>query len=186
MNNYNEILEESVKALKEENPDWSHKNDWFYEGNVSRVLVEYLESQSYKCNKDNSNNIHAHGADIIVSKNGIKEVIEVKGYPSDKHAKGNKKGEPKLSTSPQSQVKHWLADCLRSTFSNYKKHKEKGCELQLAICFPDDDKGDYRKLIDEIKPFFSDGNLGIKVYFVNKEGKVNIDNLNTNLQLEQK
>lgn len=181
MNKSKEILEKSESVLREANSNWDPKNDWFYEGNVSRVLVEYLKSQSYECEKDNSDNIHAHGADIIVSKNGIKEVIEVKGYPSDKYVKGDKQGQPKLSTPQSLQASHWFAGCLHSTLSNYEKHKDEKYTLQLAMCFPDDVNGDYRKEIDKIKPFFSDGNLGIKIYFVGKDGKVSIDNLNINL-----
>lgn len=180
MDKLNEIFEKSKNVLREENSDWDPKNDWFYEGNVSRVLVEYLKSQSCKCNKDNSDAIHAPGADVIVFKDGKKEIIEVKGYPSDKYMTGNKKGQ-KNRTKPSSQAKHWFADCMKSTIFNYKRYKDKEHTLQLAMCFPDDEDGVYRKQIDEIKPFFSDANIGIKVYFVDKEGKVSIDNLNTNL-----
>ena len=86
MNKSKEILEKSESVLREANSNWDSKNDWFHEGNVSRALVEYLKSQSYECKKDNSDNIHIHGADIIVCKGNKKEVIEVKGYPSDKYA----------------------------------------------------------------------------------------------------
>lgn len=180
MNKSKEILEKSESVLREANSNWDSKNDWFHEGNVSRALVEYLKSQSYECKKDNSDNIHIHGADIIVCKGNKKEVIEVKGYPSDKYARGGKMGLKK-PTKPSLQATHWFADCLKSTILNYTKYKDGKYTLQLAMCFPDDDKGIYRKKIDEIKPFFSEGNLDIKVYFVDKEGKIRIDNLNSNL-----
>lgn len=161
------------------NSNWDYKNDWFYEGNISRVLVEYLKSQSYECEKDNSDNIHAHGADIIVSKDGMKEIIEVKGYPSDKYVSGDKQGQKK-PTKPSLQATHWFADCMKSTIFNYIKYKKDEYNIQLAMCFPDDNEKKYRELINKIRPFFSDYNIGIKVYFVDKEGKVSIDNLNTN------
>lgn len=172
--------EKSENVSRKVNSDWNHKNDWFYEGNVSRVLVKYLKSQAYECQKDNSDNIHAHGVDIIVCKGDKKEVIEVKGYPSDKYVRGNKMGLEK-PTKPSFQAKHWFADCIKSTILNYIKYKDGKYTLQLAMCFPDDVKGAYRKKIDEIKPFFSDGNLGIKIYFVGKDGKISVDNLNSNL-----
>lgn len=180
MNKLDEIFQKTDEAIMKANSDWDSKNDWFYEGNISRTLVEYLKSHSYECIQDNSYNIHNHGEDIIVSKDGIKEIIEVKGYPSDKYVKGEKEGLFK-PTKPTLQASHWFASCLHSTLSNYEKHKDKGYFFQLAMCFPDDAKGDYRKLVDKIKPFFSDGNLGVKVYFVDKKGQISIDNLNTNL-----
>lgn len=180
MNKSKEILEKSESVLRGGNSNWDPKNDWFYEGNVSRVLVEYLKSQAYECEQDNSDDIHTRGEDIIVSKNGIKEIIEVIGYPSDKYVSGDRKGQIK-PTQPSLQASHWFAGCLHSTLSNYEKHKDRGYKFQLAMCFPDDTKGNYRKHIDKIKSFFSDGNLGIKIYFVGKDGKVSIDNLNSNL-----
>lgn len=166
--------------MEKANPDWDHKNDWFYQGNIGLALVKYLKSQEYECERDNSDNIHAHGEDIIVSKNGIKEIIEVKGFPSDKYVSGDKKGQIK-PTNPSLQASHFFAGCLHSTLSNYEKHKDRGYQFQLAMCFPDDANGNYRKQIAKIKPFFSDGNLGIKVYFVDKEDNVSVDNLNSNL-----
>lgn len=58
MNKSKEILEKSESVLREANSNWDPKNDWFYEGNVSRVLVEYLKSQAYECEQDNSEDIH--------------------------------------------------------------------------------------------------------------------------------
>ncbi len=46
--------------------EFDHKNDWYYEGNVSKKLVEYLKNENYTILKDNSENIKSKGIDIIV------------------------------------------------------------------------------------------------------------------------
>lgn len=57
----------------------NHIDEWFYEGRISKCLVDYLINNGYEIIKDNSDNINAKGEDIIASRNGFQEIIEVKG-----------------------------------------------------------------------------------------------------------
>ena len=51
----------------------NHINEWFYEGLISKSLVDYFIKNGYEIIKDNSDNIYAKGEDINVSRNGFKE-----------------------------------------------------------------------------------------------------------------
>lgn len=156
--------------MKEHN----HREDWFYEGQVSSKLVEYFKENGYSILKDNSHNIQARGEDIIISKHEQKEIIEVKGYPSSTYTKGTKKGKLK-STNLKLQAKHWFSEALLASIFNYQRQKTK-CNIKLALAFPLEDK--YKELLGKVEDFFSDHNIDFRVYFVDKNGQVTIDNLN--------
>ena len=155
--------------------EFDHKIDWFYEGNVSKKLVEYLKNNDYKIAKDNSDNIKAKGIDIIGIKNGITELIEVKGFPSNYYVNGKNKGKIK-QTKPKQQAKHWFSEVLLSCIYNYGNYKEIYENIQLAIAFPKKDR--YFELINGVSEFFTDNKISIKVYFIDKDGKITTENLN--------
>ncbi|MEG1006690.1 MAG: hypothetical protein RSO15_10485 [Bacteroides sp.] len=171
-----EFLDNTIKDIALLNDEYAANSDWFHESNVSKCLVDYFKSQSYIIEKDNSANIHAHGEDIIVSKNDIIEIIEVKGYPSDRYAIGEKKGQLK-KTKPKSQAKHWFAKCLQSTILNYAKHQKDGKVIYVAMAFPD--KQVYIDMIDKMKIFFSDCRIGIKVYLIQENTRIIIHDLSS-------
>jgi len=154
--------------------DYNHQSDWFYEGNVSKKLVIYLEKNGYEILKDNSDNIRAKGEDIIARREGHNEIIEVKGYPTVFYTNGVNKGLPK-KTNPKLQAKHWFSEALLSIIFNYQKHRIDG-DFSLVLAFPLMDR--YKELIKKVGDFFTDNNLDIKVYFVNENGSITIDNLN--------
>jgi len=101
--------------------EFDHQSDWFFEGQISRKLVAYLITNGYEILKDNSVNVKARGEDIIAIRNGIKEVIEVKGYPSEFYTSGQKKGQKK-PTRPRLQSKHWFSESILTSLNNYRKH----------------------------------------------------------------
>jgi len=155
--------------------EFNHKNDWYYEGNVSKKLVEYLKNENYLILKDNSENIKARGIDIIAVRNKITELIEVKGFPSEYYVNGKQKGKRK-KTKPKQQAKHWFSEALLSCIYNYGKNKLKYENIQLAIALPENKR--YFELINEISDFFRDYDINIKIYFVDNKGKVKIVKLN--------
>lgn len=154
-------------------------DDWFHESNVSRVLVNYLREQGYKITKDNTKNIAAKGIDIIAEKDGKRELIEVKGYPSIyyKDAEKQKKGEKK-KTKPELQCAHWFDDCLSTTIKNYRSKDE-----IIAMAFPACAR--YEKQMYMRQAYFIDNNLDIKIYFVKEDGSVVIDNMNRKLGINR-
>ena len=157
--------------------DYNHKNDWFYEGNVSGALVLYLKDQGYKIIKDNSPDISARGVDIIaISPKGVSEIIEVKGYPTAYYTKTVNMGMLK-KTSPKLQAKHWFSEGILSCMFNYSKYKENGA-IRLALAFPLDDSGRYKELISKVEDYYTAYNIDFRIYFITKEGDISIDNLN--------
>lgn len=156
--------------------EYNHQEDWFYEGQISKKLVDYFLKNDYKILKNNSDKISARGEDIIVSIQGLQEIIEVKGYPTTVHTKGKDKGKPK-PTNPKLQAKHWFSEALLSSIFNYQRHKDNQ-NFKLALAFPLTDR--YKELIGKVEDFFTDNDLNFKVYFVDDKGNVTIDNLNRN------
>jgi hypothetical protein len=152
--------------------DYDHTKDWFYEGNVSKHIVDFLEKSKYNVIKHNSNKISDRGIDIIAELNGNTELIEVKGYPTEYYTKGDKKGQKK-PTNPKLQAKHWFSEAILSSVFNYAdiKYKNKVIALGLPF-FPR-----YKELIEKVHPFFYENKLTVKVYFVNQNGNVTITNL---------
>jgi Holliday junction resolvase-like predicted endonuclease len=154
----------------------NHIDEWFYEGRISKCLVDYLVKNGYEIIKDNSDNINAKGEDIIASRNGFQEIIEVKGYPTTYYAKGPNKGQPK-PTKPKLQAKHWFSEALLSSIFNYQKQKGNK-KSKLALALPLTDR--YMELISKVEDFFTDNKIDFKVYFIDESGSVIIDNLNRN------
>jgi hypothetical protein len=147
---------------------YDHKTDWYYEGNISRIIVNYLTEQGFTILKDNSDNIKARGIDIITKDSISYMIMEVKGYPTEFHTKGNKKGEPKV-TKPELQAKHWFNEVIMTTLLNYNKFRHEP-NLKLAIGLPKFEI--YSNLVKKIQYFFSDNKLEFKVYFVDVNSKV--------------
>jgi Holliday junction resolvase-like predicted endonuclease len=149
--------------------NYTHVNDWDYEGNISRRIVRYLKSKGYQVLKDNSDNCRARGEDIIaVSPEGIKEVIEVKGYPTEFHTKGEKLGQRK-PTNPKLQAGHWFQEALGSSINNHSKHVGRG-KFVLGLGLPFVER--YEQLIRKAQPFFIDNHIELKIYLVPPMGKV--------------
>ncbi len=156
--------------------NYDHKSDWYFEGQISHAIVRSLKNLGYQILKDNSDNTKARGEDIIaVSPNGITEIIEVKGYPSEYHTKGKQIGHPK-PTKPKQQAKHWFSEVILSSIYNYAKHNDKG-DFILVLGLPKMER--YKELQSKVEDFFTDHNIDIKIYFVDKNGHVTIENLNS-------
>ena len=153
---------------------FTHKEDWFYEGNVSAQIINYFKGNFYEIVKDNSLNTKAHGVDIIVKNANSLIVMEVKGYPSKYHTKGINVGKLKV-TKPQHQAKHWFGEVIMKTIYNYSKYKDEK-NLKLAIGIPQNDV--YSDLIEIVKDYFIKNNLDLFIYFVSEKGEITIQNLN--------
>jgi hypothetical protein len=152
---------------------YDHKTDWYYEGNISRVLVNHFIEMGFTVLNDNSDNIKERGVDIIVKDSKSYFIIEVKGYPTCFHTKGINKGKPKV-TKPEHQAKHWFNEVIMTTLLNFNKFRDEP-NLKLAIGLPKFEI--YEKLVNNIKDYFSDNKLEFKVYFVDENSKVEEKNL---------
>ena len=77
-------------------------------------------------------------------KHGRKLIIEVKGYPSERYVRGEKKGKKK-PTPPNLQAKHWFAEALLAIVR--EKHREPNSIVAIGL----PRKPIYEKLIKEVK-----------------------------------
>lgn len=102
----------------------------------------------------------AHGADIVADQDGRELLIEVKGYPSEFYARGDRAGQRK---KPQS-AEPWLAKALFTTLRTRARHPH----AQVAIGLPDMPR--YRDLLSEVGDALS--TLTIRVYLVRTDGTV--------------
>lgn len=143
--------------------NYDHRIDWYYEGNVSRAIVDFLKRQDYKIIKDNSEKISKRGEDIIASKDGVKLIVEVKGYPAEFLTNGKNKGQKK-STNPKQQAKHWLSEAIFTLMKSYSKYK--GDEMEIALGLPKHPR--YDELVTMVKPFFADSQIPLKVFLVDE------------------
>lgn len=155
---------------------YDHKADWYYEGNISRTLINHFIKMGFTVLKDNSDNIKERGVDIITKDSTSYIIIEVKGYPTRFHTKGNDKGKPKV-TKPEHQAKHWFNEVIMTTLLNYNKFRDKP-NLKLAIGLPKFET--YEKLVENIEGYFSDNDIDFQVFFVDENAKVQQQNLNKN------
>lgn len=77
--------------------EWAYEDEWFEETNVSRKVKDFLVKKGYQIIKFNEDK-RKRGADIIAINriNNQKLIVEVKGFPSDKYVRGEKKGNLNL------------------------------------------------------------------------------------------
>lgn len=157
---------------------YDHKLDWFYEGNISRIIVNHFTKMGFAVLKDNSSNIKERGVDIIIKDSTSYIIIEVKGYPTRFHTKGINKGAPKI-TKPELQAKHWFNEVIMTALLNYNNFKDEP-NLKLAIGLPKFET--YEKLAKNIEGYFTDNQIDFQVFFVSENSKVEEQNLNKNMK----
>lgn len=134
-------------------PEWSYENEWFEETNVSKAIVKFLKSNGYEIKKFNEDK-RQKGHDIEATKAGVKLVLEVKGYPSDKYVRGPNKGKKK-PTNPKLQAKHWLSEALLSLL--IAKGEDPSC--RIAIGLPKCER--YDELVGKLDYFLSKLQVGV-------------------------
>ena len=152
------------------NTNYDHTTDWFYEGNISHLFVNYLKQNNYEILKDNSENIKAKGIDIIAKNKKFIELIEVKGYPTEFYVNEKNKGNKK-KTNPKLQAKHWISEALLSCIFNYGNEKSKYDKpIKLSIVLPNMPR--YQELSSKLKNFILDFKIDLNIYFVSENGSI--------------
>jgi len=141
--------------------EWNYEDEWFEETNVSRKIRDFLVQNGYEITKFCEDK-REKGHDIEAEKDGLKIIIEVKGYPSDKYVRGPDKGKMKR-THPNLQAKHWFGEALLSLL----KAKSKNPECKIIIGLPMFKV--YEGLLEDIN--FVMGKMEIGYILVDEEGK---------------
>lgn len=127
--------EDHIVEGYEYDPNWDYSQEWFYEGNVTKKIADYMEKvEDFTIHTDLSLGIYRRGPDIKANKGSSIWRIEVKGYPSNKYVRdslGGKKGELKKRTRPNSQARHWFSEALFQVL--YAKSKNPQLEIGLGF-----------------------------------------------------
>ena len=145
--------------------------EWFSEEFISDSLVKYLKDNGYKIHRDLYNKMPDKVDTIITaSKFFSKEIIEVKGFPTEFY----KKEAPK-NTGQIQHAKNWFSEALLNSFVNFGKYYSNDTAV-VAMALPNVDK--YKAIIGKVQDYFSLNNLCFKIYLINEDGSVEISNLN--------
>lgn len=147
--------------------EWNYEDEWFEETNVSRKIRDFLVQHGYEITKFCEDK-REKGHDIEAEKDGLKVIMEVKGYPSDKYVIGPYKGEKK-PTNPKLQAKHWFGEALLSLL----KAKSKNPNCKIVIGLPKFKV--YEGLLEDIS--FVMEKLEIGHILVDEEGKSKVKGL---------
>jgi hypothetical protein len=127
------------------------------EDEIVNFLMDYLKRSQW--NIDSHCLGHAHGCDIVASRNNTELVVEVKGARASENSPIRKRQH-----FDSGQIKtHFGKAIVKILEEKYHRPKSK-----FAIAHPED--GDIRKIIGHLVPFLK--NLGIKHYWVSSDGTV--------------
>jgi hypothetical protein len=151
-----------------ENDKWDKEKDWFWEGNIQQKISDYLILAGFTEVKTVNTALKDKGPDISGEKDGIKWVIEVKGYPSDKYVQDTDrytKGEVKR-TNPPTQARHWFSEALTSILLTKSEDPTK----MICLGFPQNDV--YASYLNRIS--YIRGKLDIYVFLVDENEKVKL------------
>ena len=74
-----------------------HEEEWFWEGNVQAMVVGHLAGSGWRIRRVANTASSEHGVDIEADRQGERLVIEVKGYPGRTYARGERRGEAKIT-----------------------------------------------------------------------------------------
>lgn len=156
-------------------------NEWYSEEFISNSIVAYLKDNGYKIHKDLYNKMPDKIDTIITaSKFFSKEIIEVKGYPTEFYRHNNKE-IPKNNATTQ-HAKKWFSEALLNSFMNFGKYYSND-SAEVAMALPNVDR--YKTIIEKVQDYFSENNLYFKIYLVNEDGEVEISNLNKKAMKEK-
>ncbi|TAK12024.1 MAG: hypothetical protein EPO32_10175 [Anaerolineae bacterium] len=141
---------------------WRKEDDWFWEGNVQRILEEFFRASGFEVIATDAIK-KQQGPDMLVSDGSRKILIEIKGWPAAKIADGPRQGQEKKAASAL-QASHWFAGCLSTIIRRRKKFPDH----ELAIAFPMFNR--YVSLLEESK--WAIELLGIQVYLIKETKEV--------------
>ncbi len=139
---------------------------WHWEGHVQEVLQRYLAAHAWTITATADTESKEPGIDLVATKDGRWLAVEVKGYPTTVYDHGKKRGQPK-PTQPTSQARQWFSHALLSIM----RLRHKRPDAEIALCFPD--FRTYRSLAAQTRRCFD--LLGFGIYFVGKDGSVQLD-----------
>jgi hypothetical protein len=145
---------------------WTPESDWFWEGNVQKKIVGFMNrNEGFEIISTANTQTKERGPDILAEKGGVRRIVSVKGYPSDKYTSGPNMGRKK-PTQPTLQAKHWFAEAVFDLI----RAKSARPEIEIALGFPKIPR--YVNLLREVQWFRE--TIGLLCYFVGENGEVEV------------
>jgi hypothetical protein len=139
------------------------------------LLLLYFKQNGYKLVKEDAASIHERKDDLlIVSKQGRKELIDIKGI-SAFFTTPERKEEQLTITDHLLHTIQSTAEALFFSFINFGKYF-KGEKITSALALPDTER--YRQIIEKLQDYFTENNLDFKIYLLGENGEVKERNLN--------
>jgi len=137
--------------------DWS----WATEAKVQARVKEWLQAQGWRVVEEARG--QAQGPDLVLERGDQTLVIEVKGRPGTRYARGPQEGEKKRAL-PYPQMRHYFADA----FVNLLRRKASHPEARLALAFPA--ATTYRNLARDLA--WALEALDVGLFWVDQDGSV--------------
>lgn len=142
--------------------------DWYSEDFTYKSVIRFLKENGYKILKENvQKEAERNGRIITASKFFKKELIEVKGFPSY-YLHADHQSFPVKSA----HAKNWFSEALFNAFLNFSISDH----AEVAMALPN--VGRYQAIIKNLNEYFSTNDLYFRIYLVNKDGSVEVSNLN--------
>ncbi|HEV8285076.1 MAG TPA: hypothetical protein VGQ09_12250 [Chitinophagaceae bacterium] len=146
--------------------------NWYTTQFITNSLKQYLKEKGFRLGEPDqfpSNFDHV----IISTKLLSKEIIEIRGTVNET----TETEEPvEKNDNGFIEVMHFLLDIMLSPINLFNSMN--GYEGDRCLCLPD--TGEYRKVLDKLKDYFTSNQLHLKVYLVDQSGTVDVFCLNPN------
>ena len=145
-------------------------SDWYWEGNVVRVIATYLEREGWKMLGQANTLSRERGVDIQAQKGEKTLLIEAKGFPSKAYRDPRRATELK-PTNPTNQAQHWYSHALLKVVRLQTQYPD----AIVAIGLPDFPR--YRALLQETQLGLQ--RLGVGVLIARESGEVDARGIST-------
>jgi len=133
---------------------------WATERAVQERLVRWLEGQGWEIIEAAEGS--THGPDLVARRGDETLVVEVKGFPGKRYARGPKKDDLKR-TQPYTQMRHYFAGALTDLLRRRNRYPGAGLALALPPATT------YRNLARDLS--WALERLGVLVLFVSQDGE---------------
>lgn len=136
--------------------------DWDWEGNLVARLADWFTRHGWREVSRADAALREHGIDLVVEKDGRTKVIEVKGWPTERHSSGIKAGQPKKYR--QTIARSYFGDLMLAAMLLRVDRPDD----DIAVAVPD--RTTFVALIERVGPLLA--SLRIEAYVIDAQGGV--------------
>lgn len=148
-------------------------DEWYTEEFISSSIINYLIESGFKVHKEESRSEERKEKVIVASKFFTKEIIHVKSLPEESD-RAKLLHTTAANIYPSGSITS-LTDTILNSLANFGKYySDRSADVAMAL--PKADR--YIAITERLQDYFISNDLSMKVYFVNKDGEVEIINLN--------